>query len=260
MLWQRVVTAIVGIPILMALIYVGGWVMLIGLGILSTIMVREMSQMMRQARRTFFPVPAMMFSWSFFLAIKIGWPLGLLVASLLMISAVITLWEADQHGLEGAVLTLWSALYLGWFFAFFLQIRDLTHGRFLAFGFIVVIWATDTVAYAVGRTWGRHKLTLRVSPGKTWEGSIAGTVAGVLSGLGLAQVGPLPDWQGMLLGFSISVAGQFGDLVESNLKRYFGVKDSGHLLPGHGGMLDRFDSALFALPLAYYLLGGLGIK
>ena len=260
MLGKRVLTAAVGIPILGALIYAGGWVMAIGVGILSTVMVYEMSVMMKHAGFTYFPWLAGLFAWAFVLAVPLDWPFGLLLALLVVLSATKTLWVVEPLGFQGALNTLWSGLYLGWCFSFFVRLRDLGQGRYLAFGFIIVIWATDTAAYFVGRRFGRHKLSLRVSPGKTWEGSLGGTAAGVLVGLVMGMLAHIPAGQGILLGLVISVAGQVGDLVESNLKRYSGVKDSGSVLPGHGGMLDRFDSALVALPLAYYLLWGLGIR
>jgi len=260
MLTKRLLTAAVGVPILIGLLMFGGWVLVLGLGILASIMVYEMSRMMKHAGLTYFPWLAGLFVWAFFIAVPLAWPLGLLMALLAVFGAAKTLWVSAPLGFQGAVNTLWSGLYLGWFFSFFVRIRDLSHGWYLAFGFIVVIWLTDTAAYFVGRRFGRHKLTLRVSPGKTWEGSLGGTGAGMLAGMALAYGTQVPLWQGLLLGLVISVAGQIGDLVESNLKRYTGVKDSGSVLPGHGGMLDRFDSALVALPLAYYLLWGLGIR
>lgn len=260
MLLKRTLTAAVGIPLLIGLIYFGGWVMAAGLIILASIMVYEMSLMMRHAGIVYFPWLSGLFVWLLIARVQLHWPLGLMVALLMVLSAAKTLWVSAPAGFQGALTTLWSGLYLGWFYSFFLRIRSMGHGRYLAFGFIIVIWATDTAAYFAGRSLGRHKLTLRVSPGKTWEGSIGGTLAGVLAGWGLAALARDPSWQGLVLGFVVSVAGQIGDLVESNLKRYSGVKDSGNVLPGHGGMLDRFDSALLALPLAYYLLWGLGIR
>ena len=99
----------------------------------------------------------------------------------------------------------------------------------------------------------------KISPGKTWEGTAAGTAAGILMGMGTAYWSGLTTLDGILFGLLVSISGQMGDLLESSIKRYSGVKDSGVLLPGHGGILDRFDSVLFALPIAYYLLRGLGI-
>ncbi|MCY0865014.1 MAG: phosphatidate cytidylyltransferase, partial [Sulfobacillus sp.] len=130
----------------------------------------------------------------------------------------------------------------------------------LTFGFFVVIWITDAMAFFMGRKFGRRKLLPHVSPGKTWVGTLSGFFSAMVAGMLLSGWLSLGEWQGALFGAVISVSGQIGDLLESQFKRYAGVKDSGGLLPGHGGFLDRFDSVLLALPLAYYFLRSLGIS
>ena len=129
----------------------------------------------------------------------------------------------------------------------------------LVFG-LVVSWIGDTGAYYVGRPYGRHKLAPRVSPGKSWEGSIASAVVSGLAGtLALPRLIPGVGVGGALvLALAANVAGQVGDLAESAIKRGAGVKDSGTLLPGHGGLLDRVDSSLFALPVLYAILLAMG--
>ena len=127
---------------------------------------------------------------------------------------------------------------------------------------LALTWGTDIAAYFVGRAFGKRKLMPSVSPGKTVAGAIGGLVAAVLIALAwerlvlrpVAQLGMRP-WNTILFGAVVSVAAQVGDLAESLLKREAGVKDSSHLIPGHGGVLDRFDSLLFVLPVAYLLLG-----
>jgi phosphatidate cytidylyltransferase len=124
----------------------------------------------------------------------------------------------------------------------------------LMFG-LMVNWIGDTGAYYIGKNFGRHKLAPAVSPGKTWEGAAASAVTGVVFGLiylPLAIKGTSPLVAGALA-LAANVAGQVGDLAESAIKRGAGVKDSGNLLPGHGGMLDRVDSSMFALPVLYTL-------
>lgn len=117
------------------------------------------------------------------------------------------------------------------------------------------IWASDTLAFFVGRQWGKHKLCPAVSPGKTVEGFAGGLISCMLLTAYLGQV-----WLGLsggmaaLLGLLIGLSAPFGDLAESALKRFAGVKDSGTLFPGHGGILDRFDSVLFAVPVVYYFI------
>lgn len=120
--------------------------------------------------------------------------------------------------------------------------------------FFALVMMTDTGAYYVGRTIGRHKLAPRISPGKTIEGAIGGLAAAILAGYlcKLTFFNEIPVSHALVLGGVIGVVGQIGDLAESMLKRGAGVKDSGNLLPGHGGMLDRIDSILFCAPLLYY--------
>lgn len=123
-----------------------------------------------------------------------------------------------------------------------------------------VTWSGDSAAYFFGKRFGRRKLAPRVSPGKTVEGGLAGVVgsivAGALAGLlmGSYENFPVGPFAGGLIGMALSVAGQLGDLAESVLKREAGVKDSGTLLPGHGGALDRFDALFFTVPLTYGLV------
>lgn len=127
-------------------------------------------------------------------------------------------------------------------------------GPKLLTAFLAIVMLTDTGAYYTGRTLGKHKLSPKVSPGKTVEGSIGGLAAGIAAG-GLSHLiffRELPLVHGLILGGLVSIVGQLGDLAESMLKRGASVKDASHLLPGHGGMLDRLDSILFAAPLIYY--------
>jgi phosphatidate cytidylyltransferase len=122
---------------------------------------------------------------------------------------------------------------------------------------LVVNWAGDTGAYYAGRRWGRRKLAPHISPGKTWEGSAASVFTSMTFGLIYLPIAipGTPLWKAGVLSLAANIAGQLGDLAESAIKRGAGVKDSGSLLPGHGGMLDRVDSSLFSLPVLYTLVG-----
>lgn len=138
-----------------------------------------------------------------------------------------------------------------WRFAIDLR-RVSVHLLFFA---LVLNWIGDTAAYYVGRRFGRHKLAPIVSPKKSWEGAVASVAASIVFGvLYLSKTMPqIAWWEIALMATLGNIAGQFGDLAESAIKRGAGVKDSGTLLPGHGGMLDRVDSSLFALPVVYAL-------
>lgn len=129
-------------------------------------------------------------------------------------------------------------------------------GEVLAF--FVVVWAADVAAYFVGIAAGRHRLAPRISPGKSREGAVAALAAGAAAGAALAAALEVSRGGGALFGGVVSVCAQAGDLLESALKRWAGVKDSGSLLPGHGGVLDRFDGVLLAAPVGYLLAAALG--
>ncbi|MBF0342158.1 MAG: phosphatidate cytidylyltransferase [Magnetococcales bacterium] len=135
-------------------------------------------------------------------------------------------------------------------------VRGMWHGGALVCLLLFVVWATDTGALLVGKRWGRAKIVPAISPNKTWAGFWGGTAAGTLVGLISAAGFGLPfSWRESLgLGLMLSLAGQVGDLVESVLKRESGVKDTGQLIPGHGGLLDRLDSLLFVAPVFYAYL------
>lgn len=242
------------------LLYVGGPLLVVGLSLFATGAVWELFRMLRGHGISFFPFSGALWIWLLIATSLIPSATVPVIALGGVGVALIALVNRSPKAFEGAITTSWAALYLGLFFSYLVRIRQDAHGMHLAYVFFFVIWATDTLAYFIGRRWGAHKLLPAISPKKSWEGTIGGTMAGTLVGLLSAH------WMGLgllaagLFGIIVSVVGQMGDLLESGLKRYTGVKDSGGLLPGHGGILDRFDSALFALPIAYYLLKSLGIS
>lgn len=160
---------------------------------------------------------------------------------------VLTIYRYRTINFEDASILMFSALYIGFGFKFMILIRDM--GLDTLMYLFIVIWATDIGAYLVGRFCGKHKLAPEVSPNKTIEGSIGGVIIAMLAGVIYVRIFE-PNlgnthhvW---LLSLLLSTVGQMGDLVESAYKRHFGVKDSGKFLPGHGGVLDRFDSMIFA--------------
>lgn len=149
-------------------------------------------------------------------------------------------------------------LYAGLPFLFFVALGFIKGGfnPYIPLGFLIVLWSNDTGAYLAGRSFGKHKLFERISPNKTWEGFIGGLLLAMVVALNLQQYfGSLEKWEWVVMAMIIGIFGTLGDLVESMLKRSLGVKDSGNILPGHGGLLDRFDGLLMAAPLVFlYLL------
>lgn len=158
---------------------------------------------------------------------------------------------------SGLGLNLFVSVYVGYFFSFVFLLRQLDHGFFFLLLAFLLAWATDIGAYGAGRLWGKHKLAVELSPNKTKEGAVGGLVASMLVAVIAFIIVPLPVSlsESALLGLLASVAGQIGDLAASAIKRQTGIKDFGNLLPGHGGVLDRFDSFLLIGPLVYYFLG-----
>lgn len=149
---------------------------------------------------------------------------------------------------------LGGIIYLGWTLGYFLPLREMEGGREWVFLTLFATFASDSAAFLCGRAWGRRPLAPAISPSKTWEGAIAGFLAALGVSLFLAFLLrlPLSYAEALLLGGLISLAAQTGDLVESRLKRNMGVKDSGKLIPGHGGVLDRLDSLIFTGIVVYY--------
>lgn len=132
---------------------------------------------------------------------------------------------------------------------------SVTYNPILPLSIFIFIWLSDTGAYCVGSLIGKHRLFERISPKKSWEGSIGGGIFSIASSLGFAHFFPfMPGWQWVGLAIVVVIFGTWGDLTESLMKRQLGIKDSGNILPGHGGMLDRFDSALMAIPAAVVYL------
>lgn len=151
-----------------------------------------------------------------------------------------------------------SQMMIAWPFAIMnnlLLFHGWNTGKYILLALFVCIWSNDTGAYCVGSLIGKHKMFPRVSPGKSWEGLVGGFIFSLIAGYVFAMFIPtLALWEWLLLAFTISCFGTFGDLMESLLKRSIGVKDSGKFLPGHGGVLDRFDSVLLATPAIYVLI------
>jgi phosphatidate cytidylyltransferase len=181
----------------------------------------------------------------------------LLITSAIVLSLFGLLTRRQKEGtFTSWVWTIAGILYIGWLLSHLVALRGLDSGRNWVFLVLFVTWVSDTTAFLVGRGLGRHKLAPTISPGKTWEGTIGGICGGIaVSSLFFTPTPlqlPLTSGQAILLGAITSILGQVGDLVESLLKRNLGVKDSGNLMPGHGGILDRIDSLILAGIVVYY--------
>jgi phosphatidate cytidylyltransferase len=196
---------------------------------------------------------------------------GAVVGASILLSLAYELIPARRsESLVSWALTFGGAYYVGGLLSYFILLGQLDtplSGGLLGFLHIppgtswiflalAVTWLQDTAAYFVGRSFGRHKMAPVLSPKKSWEGAAGGFIASVLSAmLAVALLGlPISYPAAALIGAAAGIAGPLGDLVESLIKRQTGIKDSGQLIPGHGGILDRIDSLLFVAPLIYYLV------
>jgi phosphatidate cytidylyltransferase len=259
----RIGTAIVVLPLLLAAFFLGPpW---LGAGIVSLACLVALQEFFTLVKgRGFQPLPAvgvLVMALVFVEVARVGhrpWPPAMPVVMMVAVGAaavgrVGTL--ADR--LAAVALTLLGALYLGALggcMAALLLIPPVRSGPGRVAFLMAVIMISDTAALFVGRAWGRHKLAPNVSPGKTVEGAVGAVVGGIPSAL-LVRAFAFPEMpiaHAVALGAVIAVVGIVGDLGESLMKRWAGVKDSGTLFPGHGGMLDRLDSLLFGAPVLYY--------
>lgn len=257
----RVITAVIALAIFIPLIIIGHLPLTFAAMVLGVVAVSEVLIMKKIFVTSFAAIV------SYLAVILMIVPAGYLaflpsqlnrlttVYILLMLLLLHTVFHKTRFSFDDAgVLTL-AIIYIGMGFNAFITARAAGFWTLL-YGTLIV-WLTDSGAYLFGRQFGKHKLAPRVSPNKTWEGSILGTVAATVIlavYLHFFSVGHLNFWLMLLVTVVLSVFGQLGDLIESALKRYYGVKDSGKILPGHGGILDRFDSMLVVMP-ALYLLG-----
>jgi phosphatidate cytidylyltransferase len=254
---SRVLVTVVAVPIVLWLVYLGGW-WLVGLAVLGALLaLHELYVMARSLR------PLVLAGYAGAVATLLGahlggpvWMVGGFMLTLLLAFLLYGIAETRQPATVTTSVTVLGVAWIGLGLAHLLLLRDVPeHGRLAIFTVLLAIFADDTAAYLVGRLIGRHKLAPALSPGKTWEGFVAGTVAAILVVFfALYDQDFLTIPESIALGAAIALAGAAGDLFESAVKRDLNVKDSGRLLAGHGGMLDRIDSLLFAGVAALYLV------
>jgi phosphatidate cytidylyltransferase len=196
----------------------------------------------------------------------------LVLLPLMLIIMVIELYRRQEKPFDSLAHTFFSVLYTAVPFSMFpfaafsrtglkslLPHTNIIFSPGIIIGFFILIWANDTGAYLSGMLFGRHKLMERISPKKTWEGFAGGIIIASLAAWFLSDwLGVVDKIHWVIIALIVSVAGTYGDLVESMLKRSTGVKDSGTIMPGHGGFLDRFDSAIMSFPLVYLFISLFG--
>jgi phosphatidate cytidylyltransferase len=289
-LFQRVASSVVGFPILVfSVFWHGGLPFMVAVGGLCLWGMREFYHGCRKGGyRPLEPV-GYVAALLFLVAAHrqggqmIGTYLPAALGTLMIAGLILSLCRVTRAPIRDLGATLLGTLYVGWLFSYLILLRndggDLLRGigggaafapvaawdqagvnvadggAWVVLFVVMVTWACDTGAYFTGRALGRRKLAPALSPGKTVEGSIGGLVWSLAMAMLLGQVLHLPLGLAIGLGLLIGTLGQIGDLCESAMKRELGLKDFGHLLPGHGGVLDRFDSLLLTAPAVYYAMG-----
>ena len=193
------------------------------------------------------------------LGVQLGdvtWMLGGMFATVLVAFVVYGFSDARPSATAAISLTLLGVVWVAGGLGCLMLLRAIPEdGRLVIFTVLIAVFADDTAAYFVGRTIGRHKMAPRISPGKSWEGFVGGTIAAMaVAFFAMYDQGYLTDLEALLLGAVVAFSSTLGDLFESAIKRDLGVKDSGRILAGHGGVLDRVDSILWAGPAALYLV------
>lgn len=258
---QRIITAILAIALFAPFVVIGGWPFTAIIYIIASIGLFELLRM-RQIR--IFSVPGFI-TWVMLAIILMPSslyatlfdPIGLTKLELIFAGALLllvyTVVVKNLYTFDHVAFLVMSALYVGIGFFYLIETRDVGI-QFVLYAF-TVIWLTDTGAYFVGRKFGKRKLWPEISPNKTIAGFVGGIASAIVAVFIFQAISPITSsvWVLVVVTIIASIIGQLGDLVESAMKRHYDVKDSGTLLPGHGGILDRFDSLLFVLPLLHFL-------
>lgn len=257
MLKTRIMTALIGIPLLLGVLYAGE-LYRVGLFLLMAfVAMAEFSRMMRQAGRSNQILPAYLLLFALLLVPDRQEQLAPLLFIALLAAVFKVVVDYPRTTYEDTALIMFFALYLGVCLTFALKLSRLDQGFEMLVLALVLTWASDVGGYAAGNFWGKRKLTPQLSPNKTWAGAWGGIA--LTAGLSViffmvTDMTVQPSAYALLLGIVSSIGAQFGDLFMSAVKRFFAVKDSGHLIPGHGGVLDRFDSFLVVAPIVYFFV------
>jgi phosphatidate cytidylyltransferase len=255
--WSRMAVSLVLLPLVLGIVWLGGWwlfaIALVG----GLIALHELYVIGRGLR----PIVlggyiGLLFTLLGAEAGDISWMVGGILSTILVAFVVFGFSDARPSATAAISLTLLGVVWVGGGIASLILLREIPeNGRLVVFTILIAVFADDTAAYFVGRTIGRHKMAPKISPGKSWEGFVGGALAAMaVAFFAMYDQGLLTDVEALALGAAIAVSSTLGDLFESAIKRDLGVKDSGRVLAGHGGVLDRIDSLLWAGPTAFYVV------
>jgi phosphatidate cytidylyltransferase len=261
--FSRILVGVIGLPVVLGAVWVGGWWLFALVAVAAMIAVHEFVTMARPLRPL---APAV------YIGVLLGligaheggvvWLLGGVLATFLFAFVLNAFSTTRAPSTVAIAATILGATWIGFGLGHILLLREMQdEARLLSFTVLITVWAADTFAYFAGRLIGRHKLAPSLSPGKTWEGFIIGSLAGIFASfIALYDTRDtyLTSWEAVALGLAVVLAAASAAPFASILKRDMEVKDTGRLLGGHGGVLDRVDSLLFASVAAFYLVLAFG--
>jgi len=253
---KRVLTALILIPILVYIVQFAPVAVCIGVIFVAMLLALQEYLSLVDIRVSFRVVSSLIAATATLVHIWPQFYFVLLIGAMLLLMLALFSSLELAAGFRAAVSSFFGAAYVGGLMGFLIAVRMWNGGEDFLMMLLIIIWAGDSFAYFAGKSFGRHKLSPAVSPNKTWEGAIAGFVFGIVAAV-LCKFTFIPGIQlvhAIGLGAVVGISGQIGDLCESIVKRAAKVKDSGGMIPGHGGMLDRVDSLLFGAPAMYYYL------
>lgn len=264
-IWKRLLTAGISVPVFVWLVREApAWMFALLVIVLSTAATWELARMFERSghrtHRALSVATGAAVTASFLLERgPVVVPMVVLTLAVLLVLSV-PVWGGSSPSPEGAMATLLGVIYVSWLLGYAVLLRYLAGGDALVLFVVGVTWVGESAAYLIGSAIGRHKLAPIVSPRKTVEGALAQLIVSVGAAPALAAW-LVPDWtlaKVVAAGGLLGVVGQIGDLAESVIKRGLGVKDTGGLIPGHGGVLDRLDSLLFNVPAFFYYVAFVG--
>ena len=246
---KRVVSGVVGLILLIIIVFIGGIPLYIGIIGLSLIGLYELFRALKKL--DFNPISYLAYFATLLIYLRIFYPIltmEFIIASLFIIILSLSVLQSNKK-LVDISLTILGVLYIPFLLSYLVHLES-TKYIWIIFS---IAFGTDTFAYLIGSKMGKNKLSPTISPNKSVEGAIGGVFGSMLiTSIYCSIVGIGPLWSVLILSVLGSVASQLGDLTASKIKRYTGIKDFGKIMPGHGGMLDRFDSIIFASPVVYY--------
>ncbi len=257
MLLPRILTALVGIPIVFACIFYGGIFFQIMFFVVILFSVMEFFSVTKKYKPM--KISGVLAAIVFYLSLNAAFYVNEIIILTIFLFFFFAMARKNIENISASIaITCFGTFFITWALFHMVLIRDIPkYGMHYIIFLFVNVWLLDTGAYFMGKKFGRHKLASVISPKKTIEGAVAGVVTAILVSVAYRYLflrDVITNNQAIIYGFVISFVGQFSDLAESLFKRDCNIKDSGKILPGHGGMLDRFDSYLFAAPIFYYII------